>query len=69
MIKFDSEPVDNEKYLRTKIKSYKEKITPIFYNNKTLKEGPQCNCLSVKLIDSVYIKDKNYYPRVFFRRM
>ena len=29
-------------------------------------DGSQCICLSVILIDSVYIKDKNYYPQVFF---
>ena len=37
---FDSEPVYNEKYLRTKINSYKEKATQIFtvikYQKKTL---------------------------------
>ena len=37
---FDSEPVYNEKYLRTKINSYKEKATQIFtvikYQKKTV---------------------------------
>ena len=29
------------------------------------KEGSQCICLSVVLIDSVYRTGKNYYPQVF----
>ena len=32
--KFDSKPVYNEKYLKTKIKSYNGKIKTNFHNNK-----------------------------------
>ena len=46
---FDSELVYNEKYLKN-IKS---------------KEDSQCICLSLILVDSVYRKDKKYYPQVF----
>ena len=57
---FDSERAYNEKYLKAKIKSYNGKINTNFHNNKTPKEGSQCICLSVILIDSVY-----HYPQVF----
>ena len=53
---FDSNPVYNEKYIKTKIKSYDWKINTNFHNNKIPKEGSQCICLSVILIDSVYKK-------------
>ena len=36
---FDTEPVYDEKYLKTKIKSYKGKINTTFHNNKIPKEG------------------------------
>ena len=36
---FDSKPVYNEKYLKAKIKSYKEKINTNFCNNKIPKKG------------------------------
>ena len=36
-----------------------------FHNNKIPKDDSQCIFLSVILIDSVYRKDKNYYPQVF----
>ena len=66
--KFDSKPVYNGKYLKTKIKSYNGKINTNFHNNKIPKKGSQCNCLSVILIDSVYKKDKNYYLQVFLEK-
>ena len=58
---FDSKPAYNEKYIKTKIKSYNRKIKTSFHNNKIPKEDSQCICLSVILIDSVYKKD----PQVF----
>ena len=62
---FDSNPVYNEKYIKAKTKPDNGKINTNFHNNKILKEGSQCICLSVILIDSVYKKDKNHYPQVF----
>ena len=62
---FDSKAVCNEKYLKTKIKSCNGKINTNFHNNKIPKEDSQCICLSVILINSVYRKDKDYYPHVF----
>ena len=38
---FESNLVYIQKYLRTKIKSYKRKINTNFHNNKILKEGSQ----------------------------
>ena len=35
----NDEPVYNEMYLKTKIKSYEAKINTSFYNNKMPKEG------------------------------
>ena len=49
--KTDSKPVYNEKYLKTKIKSYNRKIDLDFTNNKISKEGSQFICLSEILID------------------
>ena len=38
---FDSELVYNDKYLKTKAKSYEEKINTNFHNDKVPKEGSQ----------------------------
>ena len=58
---FDSKPVYNEKYLKTKMKFYNGKINTNFVNNEIAKEGSHCIYLSVILLDSVYRKDKDYY--------
>ena len=64
-IEFDSGPVYNEKYLRTKVKSYKRKIKTNFYNNKIPKKGFQYVFLSLILIDWIYRKNKRYYSQAF----
>ena len=66
---FDKEPVYNEKYLRTKIKSCEGKISTNFHEDKIPKEVSQYICLTVTLIDSVLRTGKNYYSEVFLRRM
>ena len=43
--KIDTELLYNEKYLKTKIKSYNGKTNPNFHNNKIPKEGSQFICL------------------------
>ena len=62
---FVSEPVYNEKYLKTKVKSYNENTNTNFHDNKIPKEGSEFICLSVILIDSVFKTGKNYYAQVF----
>ena len=60
---FDSDVVQNEKYLKAQIKSYNGKINTNFHNNKIPKEGSQFICLSVTL--TVFRRGKNYSPQVF----
>ena len=65
IMEFDSELVYDEKYVKTKIKSYNKKINTNFHNNKIPKEDSKYICLSVILINSVYRKDKNLFSSVF----
>ena len=46
-IKFDSEPVygDNYKYIKTKIKSFGDKVNTNFQGNKLPKENASYKCL------------------------
>ena len=59
---FHGEPVYNEKHPKTKIRSCKDKINTNCHNNRMMKEGSHCICLSVKLIDSIFKKGKKNYP-------
>ena len=51
---FDSEPVYNKKYLKTKTKFYEGKINTNFHDDRVPKEGSHCICLFVILIDSIF---------------
>ena len=64
-VKFDSEPVygDNDKYIKTKIKSYGDKVNTNFQGKKVPKENASYKCLSLIMLDSVIGADKKYYPQ------
>ena len=57
---FDSNHAYNKKYIKTEIKSSKN-----FHKNEVPKECCECICLSIIWLDSVYRRDKNYYPQGF----
>ena len=63
---FDSEPVYNNFFLKTKIKSHGDEITN-FYENKIPKVNSNHTCLAVITLDSALKKDDNYYPQVFLK--
>ena len=50
---FDSEPVYNDKYIKTKITLYNGKINIKFFRNEIPEDGTRCACLSIILWDSV----------------
>ena len=64
-INFESNPVygDDDKYIKTKIKTYAGSIITNFHNKKMPKEKEPCKCLSIIMIDSVIKANKKYYPQ------
>ena len=64
-IEFDSKPVygDNYKYIKTKIKSYGDKINTNFQGKKIPKEDAPYKSLSLIVLDSVIKVNKRYYPQ------
>ena len=54
-IEFDSETVygDNDKYMKTIIKSYGDKINTNFQGKKIPKEDASYKCLSLIMLDSI----------------
>ena len=63
---FDSEPVYNAKYIKTKIKIYNNRVYTNFQYNKMSKDNEYCTCLSVILLGSIFVNsDKEYYPQIF----
>ena len=69
-IDFDSKTTyDDDKYINTKIKIYKDSITTNCYNKKGFKEVPEekvpHKCLSIIMLDSVLYADEKHYPQTF----
>ena len=62
----NSESVYNDKYIKTKIKIYNDKVYTNFQHSKMPKDNEYCACLSVILLDSIFINsNKGYYPQIF----
>ena len=64
-IDFESKPVygDDDKYIKTKIKTYEKSIITNFHNKKTPKEKASCKCLSIIMIDSVIKANEKCCPQ------
>ena len=63
---FNSEPLYNDKYIKTKIKVYDNRIYTNFQNNIIAKDNEYCACLSVIILDPIFVNsDKEYYPQIF----
>ena len=63
---FDSKPFynsnDHNKYIKTKIKTFKDSIFTNFHNKKVPEEKIPYKCLSIIILDSVIKSDKKYCP-------
>ena len=60
---------DDDKYIKTRIKTYKDSITTNFYNKKGLKKVPEekmpHKCLSIIILDSVLYPYEKFHPQTF----
>ena len=63
---FDSEPIYNKNFLKTKITSDGDEVTD-FYDKKIPKVDSNHTCLAVISLDSALKKDENYYLQVFLK--
>ena len=64
-IEFDSKTVygEDDKYIKTKIKTYGGRVITNFPRKKIPKEKAPCKCLSIIMLDSVIKARKKYYPQ------
>ena len=66
--KFDSKLFygnDDNKYIKTKIKTFKDSIITNFHNKKIPEEKIPYKCLSIIVLDSIIKIYNNYYPQIF----
>ena len=70
--KFYSDPVYNNKYINTKIRSYNNDIMTNFYdidnkNNKLPEKNKPYRCMSLISLDSIIKINKKYYPQTLLQ--
>ena len=64
-MEFNSKPVygDDEKYIKTKIKKYRDSLITNFHNKEMPKENAPSTCLSIIMLNSVIKAKKKHYPQ------
>ena len=71
VIDFNSKPTygNDDKYIKTKIKTYEDSITTSFHNKKGPTKIPEekipHKCLSIIILDSVLYEYEKYHPQMF----
>ena len=70
--KFDSDPIYNNKYINTKIRSYNNDIKTNFRNidnkkNKLPEKNKPYKCMSLISLDSIIKINKKYYPQTLLQ--
>ena len=70
--KFDSDPIYNNKYINTKIRSYNNDIKTNFRNidnknNKLPEKNKLYKCVSLISLDSIIRINKKYYPQTLLQ--
>ena len=70
-IEFDSQPIygDNDKYIKTKIKSYGDKVKTNFQGKKIPIKNVSYKCLSLIMLASVIKISKKYYTQTLWKRV
>ena len=63
---FDSKPVCNKEFLKSKIKFHVDEVTD-FYDKKIPKLDSSHTCLAVISLDYALKKTDNYYPQLFLK--
>ena len=64
-VKFHSQPFKDDKYIKTKVKTFNSIINTLFSGDEIPKERNHYICIATVCIDSVLTVDKDNYPQVY----
>ena len=67
-IRFYSQPIYDDKYIKTKVKSFNGVLNTLFSDNKILKEGNHYICIAATCINSILKVDKKNYSQVYLEQ-
>ena len=63
-VEFDSQPLHDGKYIKTRVKTFEDKVITKFTDNEILKENTHYSCIAAICVDSVIKLEKENYPQV-----
>ena len=63
-VKFDRQPVYDDKYIKTRVKTFEDKVITKFIDNEIPKENTHYSCIDVICVDSVIKLEKENFPRI-----
>ena len=66
--KFYSQPIYDDKYIKTKVKTFSSMINTLFSSNEIPKERNHYICIAAICTDSVLRVDKKNYPQVYLEQ-
>ena len=67
-VKFHSQPMYDDKYIKTKVKTFNNTTNTLFSGDEIPKEIIHYVCISAICIDSVLKTDKKNYPQVYLEQ-
>ena len=65
VIKFHSEPIYDQTYIKAKVREFDGVIKTNFLGNGAPKENMHYTCIAYITVDSVMKADKKYFPQVY----
>ena len=66
--RFHSQPIYDDKYIKTKVKTFSSTINTLFSGNEIPKERNHYICIATICIDSVLKVDKKNYPQLYLEQ-
>ena len=63
-IEFDHQPVYDEKYIKTRLKRFEDKVITKFTKDEIPRENSHYSCIAAIYIDSAINLKKEYYPQI-----
>ena len=67
-IKFHSQPIYDDKYIKTNIKPFSSMVNTLFSGNEIPRERNHYVCIAAICIDSVLRIEKKNYPQVYLEQ-
>ena len=64
-VKFYSEPIYDDSYIKSKVKTFSEIVKTLFDGDEIPREKIEYICIPCISIDSVLKVDKKYFPQVY----